>query len=473
MPALALTGIDKTFDGTAALSSASLAVAPGSIHALLGENGAGKTTLMRIAFGMLPPDSGTITIDGMERRFDSTASAIAAGIGMVHQHFALVPVMTVAENIALGGRGQYRHQESIRRIRDVAAEAGLSVDPAARVSDLSIGGQQRVEIVKALTRGAQILILDEPTAVLPPAEAASLLDWLRRFVSSGRSAILITHKVREALRVADHVTVLRQGKTILSAPRAEVTEEMLASLMVEQVVVPSRKPAAASKQVVAELEDVSMVRAGRTLLQHTTLTVRAGEILGIAGVEGSGHQELLRLLAQRIRPQRGVLRGPFEPAFIPEDRHRDALALDMSSTENIALRGAAHRRGRIRWSMLREKTIELAGIGDVRGPVPDAPVRQLSGGNQQKLVIARELDGLPTLVVAENPTRGLDVRSTQAVHSRLFDARAQGAAVVVYSSDIEELLSLADRVVVVHTGAVREVPLNIESVARALVGVTT
>ena len=224
MPLLALTGIGKAFGDTVALSGASLTVTPGSIHALLGENGAGKTTLMRIAFGMLPADVGTVTIDGTDQHFDATASAIAVGIGMVHQHFALVPVMTVAENIALGGKGRYRHQASIRRVQEIAREAGLSIDPSARVSELSIGSQQRVEIVKALSRGAQILILDEPTAVLPPAEAVSLLDWLREFVKSGRSAILITHKVREALRVADHVTVLRQGRTVFSAPRAEVTE---------------------------------------------------------------------------------------------------------------------------------------------------------------------------------------------------------------------------------------------------------
>jgi simple sugar transport system ATP-binding protein len=469
---LELRNIRKTFNNTVALSGASVAVSPGTIHALLGENGAGKTTLMRIAFGMLTPDSGTILVDGKPRGFKSPADAVAAGIGMVHQHFALVPVMTVAENIALGGKGLYRQRTAIQRVAEVAARAGLTLDPSERVANLSIGGQQRVEIVKALTRDARILILDEPTAVLPPPEAVSLLDWLQQYVRSGNSAILITHKVREALRVADHVTVLRQGVTVFSAPRAEVTEGLLAAMMVDRVPDPVRQRSSAIRaDAVVVLEDVTVVRDGRTRLEQTSLSAHSGEVLGIAGVEGSGHHELLRVIANRIAPATGTRRGPEDPAFIPEDRHREALVLEMNATENVAMRGASRRRGLMHWARLRTETRDIVAANDVRGPAADAPVKQLSGGNQQKLIIGRELAAAPSLVVAENPTRGLDVRAATTVHSRLLEARARGSAIVLYSSDIEELLMLADRTVVVHARVAREVPPSADAVSRALVGI--
>jgi simple sugar transport system ATP-binding protein len=473
LPVLELRNIRKAFGETVALSDASVTVTSGTIHALVGENGAGKTTLMRIAFGMLLPDSGTIAIDGTERRFHAPTDAIAAGIGMVHQHFTLVPVMTVAENIALGRRGRYRRGATLRQVSEVAERAGLSIDPSERVSNLSVGGQQRVEIIKALTRDAQILILDEPTAVLPPLEAASLLDWLKQYVRSGRSAILITHKVKEALRVADHVTVLRQGKVVFSAPRNNVTGEQLATMMVDEISaqLASRSPASESPAVV--LEDVSVISGGRVRLAHANLSIRSGEILGIAGVEGSGHRELLRVIAGRVEPDAGVRRGPGDAAFIPEDRHREALALEMTATENVALRGASRLRGLMHWSKLRQQARELTAANDVRGAVPDSPVRHLSGGNQQKLVVARELADTPSIVVAESPTRGLDLRATASVHAKLIEARARGAAVVLYSTDIEELLSLADRVVVVHAQVASEVPPAADAIARALVGVTS
>ena len=472
MPTLDLTGIDKSFDGTAALREASLHVPPGTIHALLGENGAGKTTLMRIAFGMLQPDSGSISLDGQPCRFDSPAQAIAAGIGMIHQHFALVHAMTVAENVALGGSGRYRHRTAVETVKRLAAETGLHLEPDAHVAELGIGGQQRVEILKALARNARILILDEPTAVLPPSEAASLLDWIRNFAQEGRSAVLITHKVREALRIADHVTVLRRGRVALSKAAAGTSEDELAHAMIEQTPPPIREGGGtAMHPVVVTLDHVTVSAGDHVTLQPTSLTVRGGEILGVAGVERSGYRELLRVLAGRALPTRGRRVGPETVGFIPEDRHREALSLDMTSAENVALRGAGERHGMMNWATIQQHTRELATSFDVRGPVPHAATRMLSGGNQQKLVLARELNNAPPLVVAENPTRGLDLLASAAVLRRLSAARDHGAAVVIYSTELEELLSIADRMVVIHGGHVMEVPLRMEAIAAALVGI--
>jgi len=452
-----------------ALDAASIRVPPGTVHALLGENGAGKTTLMRIAFGMLSADEGAVTLDDAPRRFDSPADAIAAGIGMVHQHFALVPGMSVAENVALGGVGRFDLRHAIDTIARLSTETGLPLDPSARVGDLSIGGQQRVEILKALSRNACILILDEPTAVLPPTEALSLLDWIRKFAQGERSAILITHKVREALRIADHVTVLRRGRTVLSRPAASTSEDDLARAMVDHAPVPDRsaRPFLVGPAVLT-LDRVTV--SGHGTLEETSLTVRGGELLGIAGVEGSGYHELMRVIAGRLRPSTGTRSGPASVAFIPEDRQLEAIGVEMTAAENVALRGAGSRRRFMDWRGIRRRTHELAVAYDVRGPVDDGPVRRLSGGNQQKLVLARELGGDPDLVVAESPTRGLDLVASAAVRSRLTSARQRGAGVVVYSRDLEELLALADRIVVVHANRVIEVPLHMNSITRALVG---
>lgn len=471
MPVLDLRDIHKSFDGTKALDDASIRVPPGTVHALLGENGAGKTTLMRIAFGMLPADLGVVTLNDVPMRLDSPADAITAGIGMVHQHFALVPGMSVAENVALGGSGRFDLRHAIDTITRLSAETGLPLDPSARVGDLSIGGQQRVEILKALSRNARILILDEPTAVLPPTEALSLLDWIRKFAHGERSAILITHKVREALRIADHVTVLRRGHTVLSKPAASTSEDDLALAMVDHALIPRRSTAPSLLgSAVLTLDRVTVRTRGDGILGETSLTVRGGELLGIAGVEGSGYHELMRVIAGRLRPSTGHRSGPDSVAFIPEDRQREAIGVEMTAAENVALRGAGRRRRFMDWRAMRRRTLELAEAYDVRGPIGGGLVRHLSGGNQQKLVLARELGENPDLVVAESPTRGLDLIASAAVRSRLTSARQRGAGVVVYSRDLEELLALADRIVVVHANRVIEVPLHMSSITRALVG---
>ena len=473
MPALELRDIRKSFGDVTALNDVSLHVVPGTVHALLGENGAGKSTLMRIAFGMIEPDAGTVAIDGVAKRFDSPARAMASHIGMVHQHFALVPSMTVAENIALGGSGRFDRQRAAESVSRLAAETGLQTDPSAHVSELGIGAQQRVEILKALSGNARVLILDEPTAVLAPTEADSLLRWIRQFAIGDRSVVLITHKVRDAVQIADHVTVLRQGRAILSGPMTSVGEEELARAMVEQGTLPGVpvRSGPTGHTVVTRLERVTVRSRGRTALADVTLDVRGGELLGIAGVEGSGYHELLRVIAGKLIPTSGELSGVSEVGFIPEDRHLEGIALDMSAVENIALSGARRRRGIMDWRRLRTRTHELARTYDIRGPLDDLAVRNLSGGNQQKLVLARELGGEPSLIVAESPTRGLDLRSTADVRARLVSARDRGAAVVVYSRDLEELLQIADRLVVMHSGKVSEVPVHIDAVTRALVGI--
>ena len=471
-PALRLEDIAKNFGSTRALDAARLVVAPGTVHAVLGENGAGKTTLMRIAFGLLQPDAGRIILDDREMRFDSPARAIDAGIGMVHQHFTNVPAMTVAENIALGGRGLYSRASAAAAVRDIAVETQLPLDPDALAGSLGVGAQQRLEILKALARSARILIMDEPTAVLAPAEAKELLGWLRSFADRGGSVILITHKLSEALGVADRVTVLRYGRTVLSSDASQVSADRLAVAMLG-----AAPPIAASVSrvapgdVVLRLASVGLSDArGLERVVDANLEVRQHEIVGVAALENSGHQLLLRAIAGRVAVRRGTLERRGGAALIPEDRQRDALILGFSLTENLALKDAGRRRGRIGWSERRIAAERLGVEYDVRAPSVDSAVSSLSGGNQQKLVLARELSDMPAVIVAENPTRGLDIRATAAVHARLRDAAAAGAAVILYSSDLDEVLALATRVVAMHLGRLREVPNDREAAGRAMLG---
>jgi simple sugar transport system ATP-binding protein len=476
-----LEHIGKRFGTIAALSNASLSVAPGSVQALLGENGAGKTTLMRIAFGLIRADTGSVHVFGKPARVDSPSDALRLGLGMVHQHFTHVHSMTVAENVALGGRGTYNERSARERVVAIGRETGLVLDPDARAGELPVSAQQRLEIVKALARGARILILDEPTAVLAPLEVDDLMAFLRRYAAGGGAAVLITHKLREALAVAHGVTVLRAGYTVLATPAASATEASLTQAMIGPMS-PSLldAPRAPSPSLQADEERAAIISARDLVLNDergvrrvsgVSLEVRAGEIVGVAGVEGAGQRELLRALAGRLPPDAGTLRIPERIAFVPEDRHRDALVLDFPLYENVALRDAGSSRGIMSWPDAIARTNELIARFDIRAPGAHATARELSGGNQQKLVLARELSTSPQALVVENPTRGLDITATAAVHRHLAAAREVGAAVVLYSSDLDEVLTLADRVIVMFAGKAKEIGKgDRESLGRALVG---
>jgi ABC-type uncharacterized transport system ATPase subunit len=474
--ALSLRGISKRFGSTVALDGARLDVRTGTLHALLGENGAGKTTLMRLAFGMLRPDEGVIEMGGTPRRWRSSADAIAAGIGMVHQHFLLVPAMTVAENVSLGDRGlfhAFNPHTAAARVRRIGAETGLALDPGARVADLPVGAQQRLEIMKALARDATVLILDEPTGVLSPAESQELYSWIRSFVARGGTVVLITHKVREALALADDVTVLRRGRAVLTGSSSALGESAVINAMVggsadEPQPYPRRR---APADPVIVLEDVS-VTDDRHIerLRGVSLEIRAGEVVGVAGVEGSGQHELLRVMAGRLVPGSGRVRTPAHLGFVPDDRLRDALIPSMTLVENLALKDAGTARGVVPWRSYHDRTRTTLEAHDVRASSVDTSVGTLSGGNQQKFVLGRELDGSPAALVVENPTRGLDIRAAAHVLAEIRRARAAGVAVVVYSSDLDEVLSIADRMVVCFDGTASIVPVETDAIARALVG---
>jgi ABC-type uncharacterized transport system ATPase subunit len=481
--ALVLEGIHHRFGAAIALRDASLRVRRGTIHALIGENGAGKTTLMRIAFGLLAPERGTIAIDGSVLRLRSSADAIAAGLGMVHQHFMLVPALTVTENVALGGHGRFDIAANAARLRSLAERVGLAIDPDATVDALSVSEQQRVEILKALAHDARILILDEPTAVLSPQEGAQLLRWVRRFVADGGTAVLITHKLREALEFSDDVTVLRRGETTYHAPVASTEERTLVtaltgsadSLLLVPVATHSDDDGAAVTRLV--LDGVSHVDGrGVTRLRDVSLSVRAGEILGVLGVEGSGHRELLRILAGRVSPTSGTSRLPARVGFVPEDRQRDALIPEFPLDENLAMADAGRAGGLLDWPAIRSRTWQLLETADVRAGGPRAAARTLSGGNQQKFVVAREQAVAREALVAEHPTRGLDLVASARVLAELRRAAIErDVAVVVHSPDLEEVLAIATRVVVCFAGRVREVPRPADPndrtpFARALVG---
>jgi ABC-type uncharacterized transport system ATPase subunit len=486
--ALALEGISHSFGSTRALDEAQLVVRPGTLHAVLGENGAGKSTLMRVAFGMLQPDAGSMTLKGRSYAPRSPAEALRSGVGMVHQHFTLVPAMSVAENVALGGRGTFDRRRAAAHVRSLCERTGLTVDPNARVRDLPVPAQQRVEILKALSRGASLLILDEPTAVLAPDDVTELQDWLRSYVERGNTVVLVTHKLREALAVADDITVLRRGRTVLSEPASSLTaDDLIAPIVGSGADANARSGAAAPlvrpatersgrdqadnrKPVVMRATGLRLVREdGSVAIERADISARAGEILGVAGVEGAGQRELLRALAGRIRPADGELQIPDRVGFVPEDRHRDALILGFGLDENVALSGAGSASGRTPWRSIRERAEELISMHDVRAAGVRQPVSALSGGNQQKLVLARELDAGAEALVLENPTRGLDVRAAAAVHERLRTARDTGVAIVLHATDLDEVLPIADRMIVVHAGRVREVPVDREAVGRAMV----
>ena len=482
-PLLALREISKRFGPVAALQQASLEVEGGEVVALLGENGAGKSTLMHIAAGMLPPDAGEILVNGAPRTFRSPREAQAAGIGMVHQHFTAIPALTVGENIALAGGWPADPGLIAERTRELTSRLGLPLDPAWRADSLPVSLMQRLEIVKALATDARVLLLDEPTGVLAPNEVDELLTRIRGFADKGGAVVLISHKLDEALRVADRVVVLRGGGVVLTAPAVGVTRDELARAMIgDDGETAGRRDGArtgtAPGAVKAALRNASVglsrdagrathdasrtTRYVQLAVRDASLEVRAGEIVAIAGVEGSGQRELLRALAG-IMPLRSGERVVEEPVvLIPEDRTNEGLLLDLDLTANVALglgRSAPWvRRGWMNWRRARERTQELITRFDVRTPSADVPASALSGGNQQKLVIARALERGPAVLVAENPTRGLDIRATAEVHARIREAAARGVAVIVYSSDLDEVLELGERVLVMARGALIGAP---------------
>lgn len=479
--ALALRDVDKRFGATVALEAARCLVRPGTVHALLGENGAGKTTLMRIAFGMLRADAGALERDGRPVRFAHERDAIAAGIGMVHQHFMLIPAFTVAENVSLGGRGRLDPAATAARVRAIGASTGLAVDPDARVRDLPVGAQQRAELVRALAHEARLLILDEPTAVLTPLESEELYGWLRRFAAGGGTVVLITHKLREALAVADDLTVLRRGRTVLEGRAQDIPETALVSAIVgEGDALADGAPAGRSAAAaVFALHDAAFADAqGVVRLAGTTLEVRAGEILGVIGVEGAGQRELLRLLAGRLSPTSGRVERPTRVGFIPEDRLLDAVIPAFSLTENQALAEASALQSVVPWAAHAAATATVISRYDVRSTGPGARMATLSGGNQQRFVVGRERQLAPRALVAENPTRGLDVRATTRVIDAIREVAAGGGAAVVYSADLDEILALTQRVAVCFGGRVTEIerpadPTDRTPYARALLGLGT
>ena len=468
---LELHGITKQFGSVVALDKVSLSVRRGRITALLGENGAGKTTLMRIAFGMIQPDAGWISIDGNRRRLVSPSDAIAAGIGMVHQQFSLVPVMTVAENVALGGKGKLSIAQIVATLNRIAHETGLELDPLARVEELGSADRQKLEIIRTLAHDAKIMILDEPTAVLTPKDVSDLFRQLKTFAASGGAVVLITHKLADARAHADDVTVLRRGHVVLSTRMSETTEDSLAIAMLGGSS-ETRKSTGSSQQgetpqSVASL--AAVVLPDTIARPPLDLEIKGGEILGIAALDGAA-RPLLRVLAGRTSPLSGRASLPSRIGFVPENRKDEALIAEFSLTENIVLADAGSRRGLLSWNSFRQDAWDVIEEFDVRTPDIEALPSQLSGGNQQRFVLGRELHNDPPLVVLENPTQGLDLNATEFIHERLREARNDGAAVVFYSSDLEELADLADRVLVVSRSSVISVSPDRDHIGRALLG---
>ena len=471
--------ITKRFPGIVANDDVGLNLREGEVHALLGENGAGKSTLMNILYGLYHPDEGEILIKGQPVRLGSPSAAIDAGVGMVHQHFMLIPVMTVAENIVLAEEPTREGvlldmAEAERRVQEISDRYGLAVDPGARIQDITVGQQQRVEILKALYREADILVLDEPTAVLTPQEAQELFEVVRQLTSRGKSIIFISHKLNEVLEIADRITVLRRGKLIETLPAAGATEESLARLMVGREVLlrVAKTPAQPSE----ELLEVSDLRVfddrGIEKVRGATFAVRAGEIVGLAGIDGNGQTELIDAMTGLRAVESGTVQvdgvdvtqetahGHLEAGIghIPEDRQRRGLVLEYSIAENIALHDyrspPASRFGWLFPGRLIERARTLIRDFDVRGGGPTTRSGGLSGGNQQKVVLAREIERDPKVLIAAQPTRGLDVGAIEFVHRRLIEERDEGRAILLVSLELEEVLSLSDRIVVMYEGEI-------------------
>ncbi|HEY9593798.1 MAG TPA: ABC transporter ATP-binding protein [Spirochaetia bacterium] len=472
-------GITKRFGAVVANDGISIRLARGEIIAVLGENGAGKSTLMNVLFGLYRPSAGSIFLDGKPVTFVSPREAIAAGLGMVHQHFMLVPPLTVTQNIVLGHEptvaGHVLYSRARRIVQDISRRYGLEVDPDAKVESLSVGVQQRVEILKALYRSARVLILDEPTAVLAPAEVGELFAILRRLAADGTSIIIITHKLEEVKALSDRVYILRRGRLVAEMRTSEATAAQLSNHMVgRDVVLEVDRPAPlAASDVVLRVEALS-VRGARGLpaLRAVDLAVGRGEILGIAGVEGNGQKELCEAVVGLARPDSGriLLRGQEVTrwstrrrmeagmGYVPQDRRGAGLVLPFSVEENLALgrsdKPPVSRRGFLRLSTVRSLATRLMESYDIRAEGPASAVSTLSGGNQQKVVLAREFSREPVFLVISQPTRGLDVGAIEYVYHRINELKSRGAAILLVSMELEELFTLADRLAVLHRGEI-------------------
>lgn len=490
---LEVRGITKRFPGVVANDGVNFALRRGEIHALLGENGAGKTTLMNIIYGLYHPDEGEILVDGRRVTLHSPHDAIRLGIGMVHQHFMLVPVFTVAENLILGAETTQGPVLDLRRarqvVRDLSAQYGLEVDPDAVVEGLPVGVQQRVEILKALYRQARVLVLDEPTAVLTPQEVEDLFRVMEGLRQRGVSIIFITHKLKEVLRVADRITVMRRGKVVGTTTPAQTTEQELASMMVgREVLLQVEKAPAQPGEPVLEVKDLWVEdERGVPAVRGVNFTVHAGEILGVAGVQGNGQTELVEALTGLRRPLRGEVRlggeaVPFQRprylvehglAHIPEDRQKHGLVLQESVADNLVLctyyRPPFARRGVRQPRAVLSNAERLIREFDIRTPGPLVPAGTLSGGNQQKVIVAREFSRPVRLLVANQPTRGLDVGSIEYIHRRIVEMRDRGAAVLLVSAELDEILALADRIAVMYRGEIVAL-LNVAEATREQVG---
>jgi simple sugar transport system ATP-binding protein len=478
-PVLEMRGITKRFPGVVADDHVDFDLVQGEVHALLGENGAGKSTLMNMLYGLYRPDEGEIVLDGKRVTFHSAKDAIDRGIGMVHQHFMLIPVMTVAENIVLEVEPTKAgvlldYDTAVERVQELSTRFGLAVDPRAKVESISVGQQQRVEILKALYRGAKLLILDEPTAVLTPQEAGELFGIVKSLQAEGTSIIFISHKLKEVLEIADRITVLRRGKRIDTIRREGATEDGLARMMVgREVLLRVEKPASNAGDVVLETRGLSVRdERGLDVVRDVSLTVRAGEIVGLAGVEGNGQSELIEAITGLRGHHSGemlvageVISHPsarrmldLGVGHIPEDRQRRGLVLEFSIAENIALHDynqpPASRLGWLFPRRLVQRARELIKEFDVRGGGPQTRASALSGGNQQKLVAAREVARDPKVLIAAQPTRGLDVGAIEYLHRRLVEERDEGRAILLVSLELDEVLSLSDRILVMYEGQI-------------------
>ncbi len=495
---LELQAITKRFPGVVANDAVDLVVESGEVHGLLGENGAGKSTLMNILYGLYGADEGQILVDGQRLELDDPGDAIDAGIGMVHQHFMLVPVFTVAENIVLGVEhtrrlGKLDRARASTEVAALAERSGLPVDPDALVEDLPVGIQQRVEILKALYRDARLLILDEPTAVLTPQEADDLFDAIRAFTAEGRSVIFISHKLREHRAIADRISVLRRGRIVGTADPRTTSEQELANLMVGRPVELSvSKPAATAGDAVLAVAGLGVENAlGGRVVEDVDLTIHAGEIVAVAGVEGNGQSPLVRAItglqdiaegtvhiagrAVKGATRKQVLRDG--TGHVPEDRGSEGLVADFSVAENLVLNlwdaEPFARRGTLQFAAINAHARELVDAYDIRTPSIATTAGSLSGGNQQKLVVAREFDRPIDLLVASQPTRGVDVGSIEYIHTQLVAKRDEGTAVLLVSSELDEVLALADRVAVMFHGRLVgpfDTPISKEAVGRMMAG---